>query len=256
MQPHLTGPGLPPPPPLNPYAQACLPTPPHCPGRRTGTESIRHGWWERWGANLCGRPCHNKESLDFILWGSPRILSKNGTVSAGWKREFWKQSLYSPPPSISPSAILPSLTLLGKCFPCKGHFKPGRNKYHEKQLLTMELLTQWWCKTPLWKTLSGPSLCNLVVAHRKCLRARFFLTVLKAIISFPYLSRWPCVSLSRKLAKGKGQINKKQNLKKTGQKKFLRFFLGLTTKSSSRWTDLRRAADSWQLTPSGKTQKL
>lgn len=115
----------------------------------------------------------------------------------------------------------------------------------------MELLTQWRCKTPLWKTLSGPSLCNLVVAHRKCLRARFFLTVLKAIISFPYLSRWPCVSLSRKLAKGKGQINKKQNLKKTGQKKFLRFFLGLTTKSSSRWTDLRRAADSWQPAPSG-----
>ena len=94
-----------------------LPTPPQacpaaltrCPGQRTGTASIRYVWWERSGANLfCGGPCHNKESLDFILWGAPRILSKNGMVSLGWKREFWKQSLYAPPPSISLSAILPS----------------------------------------------------------------------------------------------------------------------------------------------------
>ena len=36
---------------------------------------------------------------------TPRILGKNGTVSAGWKRELWKQSLYSLPPSISLSLL-------------------------------------------------------------------------------------------------------------------------------------------------------
>lgn len=166
-----------------------------------------------WG-QICWGHCHTKESLDFIL----RKPQDSGQEWHGqvWveKGKFWEQSVHTHPSSILSLLFYPHP--VGKCFPCKGHFKPGHNKHCEKQLLTMETLTEWWCKMALCKALSGPGLCNLVVAHRKRLRARFFLTVLKAIISFPYLNRWPCVSLSREFAKGKGQINKQQNPKKTG----------------------------------------
>lgn len=80
-----------------------------------------------------------------------------------------------------------------------------------------------------------PGLCNLVVAHRKRLWASPFLTVLKAIISFPYLNDDPVSHCQRRLPRARAAKQAAESEKNwLNRKKFLRFFLGLITKRPSR----------------------
>lgn len=91
----------------------------------------------------------------------PRLRS----MLAGTAGQTWSEEGHLPAPSLHPSC---PFTFTGIHFPCQDQVQPAFNKCCAQTTAfdgITDTVAVW--DTPL-KSLVGPQLCNLVVAHRKC----------------------------------------------------------------------------------------